>query len=79
MSICASDWSGTMDTLARDSISQSAFALSDHPIEDTISVTVNGTVSHDWIYEGSSNTIIFTAIPAEGSSIEITYGTLGCQ
>lgn len=79
MSICASDWSGTMDTLARDSISQSAFALSDHPIEDTIGVTVNGVVSHDWIYEASSNTIIFTVIPAEGSSIEITYGTLGCQ
>ena len=79
MSICASDWSGTMDTLARDSISQSAFALSDRPIEDTIDVTVNGAVSHDWIYEGSSNTIIFTVIPAEGSSIEITYGTLGCQ
>lgn len=79
MSICASDWSGTMDTLARDSISQSAFALSDYPIEDTISVTVNGAVSHDWIYEGSSNTIIFTAIPSEGSSIEITYGILGCS
>ena len=45
MSICASDWSTTMDTLARESLSQIAFALSSIPIEDTIIVTVDGMLS----------------------------------
>ncbi len=73
MSICASDWSTTMDTLARDSLAQMAFALSDTPVEDTIEVTVDGIVSSDWVYEQSSNTIIFTASPADESSINIVY------
>ena len=79
MSICASDWSGTMDTLARDSLAQVAFALSDTPIEDTIEVTVDGVISLDWSYEASSNTVIFTVSPPDGSSIDISYGTLSCQ
>jgi len=79
MSICASDWSGTMDTLARDSLAQVAFALSDIPIEDTIEVTVDGVVSSDWSYEASSNTIIFTVSPADGSSIDINYAIWSCQ
>jgi len=79
MSICASDWSGTMDTLARDSLAQVAFALSDTPIEDTIEVTVDGVVSSDWGYEASSNTVIFTVSPPDGSSIEINYAIWSCQ
>ena len=79
MSICATDWSTTMDTLARESLAQMAFALSDTPIESTIEVTVDGVVSTDWSYEASSNTIIFTVSPADGSSIDITYGLLSCQ
>jgi len=78
MSICASDWSTTMDTLARESLAQMAFALSDIPIEDTIAVTVDGVISSDWTYEQSSNTVIFTTSPADGSSIDITYGILSC-
>jgi len=79
MSICASDWSTTMDTLARDSLSQMAFALSDTPIEDTIEITVDGTVSSDWNYEASSNTVIFTVSPSDGSSIEVNYAIWSCQ
>lgn len=79
MSICASDWSGTMDTLARDSLAQVAFALSDTPIEDTIEVTVDGVISSDWSYETSSNTVIFTVSPPDGSAIDISYGILSCQ
>jgi hypothetical protein len=78
MSICASDWSTTMDTLARESLAQLAFALSDTPIEDTIGVTVDGVVSSDWTYEASSNTVIFTVSPADGSSIDISYAIWGC-
>ena len=79
MSICASDWSTTMDTLARESLAQMAFALSDTPIEDTIEVTVDGTISSDWSYEASSNTVIFTVSPPDGSAIDISYGILSCQ
>jgi hypothetical protein len=78
MSICASDWSTTMDTLARESLAQIAFALSDMPIEETIHVTVDGAVSSDWTYETSSNTVIFTVSPPEGSTIEITYAIWSC-
>ena len=79
MSICASDWSTTMDTLARESLARLGFALSQKPIEDTIEVTVDGVISFDWTYESSSNMIIFNVSPGDGSSIDITYGTLGCQ
>ena len=79
MSICASDWSTTMDTLARESLSQLAFALSDTPIEDTIQVSVDGISSTDWVYETSSNTVIFTVSPPDGSSIIIDYAIWGCN
>ncbi len=79
MSICATDWSTTMDTLARESLAQSGFALSDSPIEDTIAVTVDGVPSSDWTYEASSNTVIFTTVPADGSTINIDYGVWSCQ
>ena len=79
MSICASDWSTTMDTLARESLAQLAFALSDEPIEETIEVFIDGVVSSDWIYEETSNTVIFTTSPPDGSTIDVTYGLLSCQ
>ena len=62
-----------MDTLARDSLAQVAFALSRTPIEDTITASVDGVLSSDWIYDSSANSITFTVVPAEGSSVEITY------
>ena len=73
MSICAADWSVTMDTLARESMAITSFALSGHPIEDTISVEVDGAASTDWIYYSSSNTIVFNTAPADESTIDITY------
>ncbi len=73
MSICASDWSVTMDSLARDSIALSDFPLSGDAIEDTIEVKVNGFLSYDWIYNATENSISMTTAPAEGSSIEIQY------
>jgi len=79
MSICAEDWSSTMDTLARESLAQVAFALSNTPIEGTIEVTVDGVVSTAWSYESSSNTVIFTTPTLEGNSIDINYGIWSCQ
>ena len=78
MSICASDWSTTMDTLARESLSQLGFSLSDYPVEETIEVYVNSVLSTDWTYDTSSNMIIFNSAPADGSSIEIFYGIWSC-
>ena len=73
MSICAEDWSVTMDTLARESMAQHLFNLTDNPIEDTISATVDGYVSTDWSYDSSLNAVIFSVAPADGSIIEIEY------
>ena len=73
MSICAADWSVTMDTLARESMAQLSFTLTGDPIEDTISVTVEGVVSTDWSYDASLAAVIFSIAPSDGSSIDIEY------
>jgi len=73
MSICADDWSVTMDTLARESMAMVSFPLSDYPVEDTISVEVDGVTSTDWVYDNSVNSVTFTVVPADESSINITY------
>jgi len=73
MSICASDWSVTMDTLARDSMAILSFPLSETPIEDTITVSIDGVLSSDWVYDSSANSVTFTVAPSDGSSIDIQY------
>ena len=78
MSICASDWSTTMDTLARESIALSAFPLSEKAIEETIEVLVNGVLSTDWTYNDSENSVSFNTAPTDGSSISITYAVWSC-
>lgn len=79
MSICDDDWSVTMDTLARDSIALTGFPLTETAVSGTIEVKVNGIVNTDWYFEQSSNTVIFTFPPADGSSIEINYAVWSCQ
>ncbi|MDB4337490.1 choice-of-anchor D domain-containing protein [bacterium] len=79
MSICATDWSATMDTLARESIAMTEFPLSGNPIESTIEVRVDGIVSTDWVYTSSSNSIAFLVVPSEGSEILIDYANWGCR
>ena len=73
MSICAADWSVTMDTLARDSIALTSFPLSEDPIEDSIEVKVNGYVHTGWVYDVTTNALTLDTAPSEGSSIDITY------
>lgn len=73
MSICAEDWSVTMDTLATDSIARTNFELSGNSIEDTIQVEIDGILSADWTYDTSSNSVTLTTSPPEGSAIDITY------
>ena len=78
MSICASDWSTTMDTLARESMARMSFELSDTPIEDTLSVTVDGYAVTDssWSYDSTINSIIFSVAPGDESEIDVTYAIL---
>ena len=73
MSICATDWSVTMDTLATDSMATMSFPLSNDPIEDTISVSIDSVLSTDWTYDSSANSITFTVAPNDGDNIGITY------
>ena len=76
MSICADDWSVTMETLATDSMAIVNFPLSDYPIEESIEVEIDGVASTDWIYDSSVNSVTFTVAPADGSAIDITYAIL---
>ncbi len=79
MSICATDYGLQLDTLARDSILVSAFALSDIPIEHSITVTVDGVLSTDWTYNAADNMVQFdaNAIPKRDAEIYIDYAVLG--
>jgi hypothetical protein len=79
MSICASDWSVTMDTLARDSMAMMSFPLSGDPIDGSISVTVDGVPSSDWTYDATANSVSFTVAPADESDIDISYANWGCN
>jgi hypothetical protein len=62
-----------MDTLARDSMAMLTFPLSDYPIEDTLTVSVDGTVSTDWTYDSAANSVTFTVAPTDGAAIDIEY------
>jgi len=73
LSICATDWGTPMEQLAHESMSLSYFYLSGVAIEDTITVKVDGSISKDWYYDYIDNVVIFTKIPVENSSIEISY------
>jgi hypothetical protein len=77
MSICASDWSVTMEGLARDSLAGIIFALSEVPLEETLQVIVDGVVSTDWTFDSSINSIILGSAPLDGSSIDINYAVIG--
>ena len=81
-SICAPDWGQQMQQMAQHSVPILRYILSEEGvIEDTISVTVNGTINSDWSYNGTENAVEFDAqlAPQEGDSIEIIYSILGCQ
>ena len=79
LSICADDWGGSMDTLARESVVTSTFILTEHAVDGTIGVVVDGTTSFDWYYDTAINAIQFNTSPPEGSKIEITYAIWSCE
>lgn len=79
-SICDLDWQPTFEDLAAIAGTQSTFYLSDVPFVDSISVTVNGIDSTDWVYSTGSNAVVFNPgfVPVAGSLIDITYGISDC-
>jgi len=76
LSICSSSWGVGMESLAVQAAGTSTFVLSDQPIEDSISVSIDGVdISLGWIYDVSSNSIVFSSgyEPQEGQTVEVNY------
>ena len=81
-SICAPDWGQQMQQMAQHSVPILRYELTESGvIEDTVTVSVNGTLSSDWSYNSVENAVEFGAqlAPQEGDAIEVTYSILGCQ
>lgn len=79
LSICAEDWGTPMEELARESLALSVFHLGGDPIEDTIRVEINGITNTDWTYDPALNAIVFSVVPDEGASIDVSYAEWACQ
>ena len=71
-----------MTDLAQDITVMSVFSLDEpDPIEDTITVYVNGQqLLTGWSYVSSDNWVQFDAgsIPSGGQTVKIEYATYGC-
>jgi hypothetical protein len=78
LSICQDDWGTPLEILANESILKSSFTLDKEPVEETITVVVNGMEESDWTYDSSDNTISFGngSVPAAGASILISYSPI---
>jgi hypothetical protein len=76
LSICQDDWGTPLETLANDSILKSKFTLQNNPIEETITVKVDGVEqSTGWYYDSSTNSIVFDQnnVPRANSIVYISY------
>ncbi|MFK7928714.1 MAG: choice-of-anchor D domain-containing protein [Myxococcota bacterium] len=80
LSICSSDWSEKLESLAAESVSiNDSFELTQQPVPQTIEVNIDGQlINVGWEYEITSNSVVFDRdrIPAGGSTIEIFYQRL---
>ena len=80
-SICAFDWGIQLQEIANEIYNRRSFELAKpDPIEDTITVKVNGQTSSEWIYNPSINSVVFNEgyVPEENQTISIEYATWGC-
>ena len=80
-SICALDWGQQMQSLASTVTTQRVFDIEESdPVENTITVTINGQITNEWVYDSLINAIIFNedAIPSPNQTIEIEYAIWGC-
>jgi len=78
LSICEDDWGTPLEILANESILKSSFTLDRDPVEETITVVVDGVEESNWTYDSSTNTISFAEghVPASGVSILISYSPI---
>jgi hypothetical protein len=79
LSICSNDWGIDLDEIARDSLSVNQFVLEHDAIEESISVMIDGIYSSDWIFEESTNSVILSITPIDGSEIVIDYASWSCR
>ncbi len=81
LSICATDFGSHLESLAEGSAADlTSFELTDFPVPETLTVTVNGTPSAiGWSYNEVDNTIDFDEayVPEGGSTIQIEYALYG--
>jgi len=80
-SICAIDWGQQMQSLANTVTTQRSFSISEiDPIESTIVVSVNGQITHEWVYDSFNNSVVFNerSIPETNQTITIEYAVWGC-
>lgn len=71
--ICDSDWSAGV-TDATHSVDPYENIVLTHKAEvDSIRVFINSSLSHDWHYQESDNTVYFTIIPNAGQLVEVGY------
>lgn len=80
-SLCAPDWGNQLQDLGNTLTNRATYALeNENPIEETITVTVNGQVVTEWVYDSTVNAVKFNPehVPAEGQTIEIEYAVWGC-
>ena len=78
LSICQ-NWATTsnLGMLAAASVNQDTFALSEIPVESTLTVRHNGTVTSAWVYDANLNAVVIIG-PAPGANdrVRITYKTV---
>lgn len=79
LSICDTNWSKHVETLATASMSLSSVTLTETPDPDTIRVWVAGDewFQPDWSYESSTNKVTFdAALPDGGGKVRVKYSIL---
>jgi hypothetical protein len=77
LSICQ-NWAttGNLGMLAAASVNQDTFELSESPIEETITVRVNGTRTTEWTFDVSLNAVVMTGDPPGAEDrVRIDYET----
>jgi len=73
LSICSISWGLQMDALARNSMLPNSFPLSNAPVVSSIEAYIDGVIDFSWTFEESTNSVVFSTPPAEGSQVSIGY------
>ncbi len=78
LSICSTNWTGYMASLAHASINQDVFILSTAAVESTVRVYRNGIEENGtWHYDASLEAVVFDSnVPEGGDEIDIDYAVL---